>query len=149
MPSPQCYVGLSQSCMGYRAAGQAQPSPLRPQQMAGPPLVPRRFPRACVRYRSERGGETGFASAAWNSTKQQTLFSKRLARLNKRRAYLVHNFPLTTGEREGDWSRQGSGPIWHGAGIPLPLFTSTEETRPDHKHRQGRLITSRPAHVSA
>ena len=34
----ECYIGRSQSCMGYRAAGQARPTFPAPQQRAGPPV---------------------------------------------------------------------------------------------------------------
>ena len=69
-------------------------------------------------------------------------FSKRLARLNNRRAYLVLIFPSTMGEQEGDWPRQGSGPICHGAGIPLPLLTRAECAGCNFTVMQGRRLRS-------
>jgi hypothetical protein len=43
-------------------------------------------------------------------------FSKRLARLDKRRPALVNSFRVTGGR---EWEQhQGSGPSWHGAGSP-------------------------------
>ena len=46
-------------------------------------------------------GDYSAATHRWNSTKQQTLFSKRLARLSNRGAYLVHTFPSPTEDRKG------------------------------------------------
>ena len=50
---------------------------------------------------ASRLGVEGDYSHCWNSTKQQTLFSNRLARLNNRRAYLVLTCPSPTGDRKG------------------------------------------------
>ena len=55
----------------------------------------------------------------WNSTRRQTLFSKRLARLNNHPAYQVHTFPSSTGGQEGDLVTPEIGPIWHGATFPF------------------------------
>ena len=57
--------------------------------------------------------------------------------------------PFNDGGRKGNWPRQGSGPIWHGVAFPFHFSLLLRGHAPDRKHRQGRLITSRPTRGSA
>jgi hypothetical protein len=49
--------------------------------------------------------------------------NKRLAGLNKPPSLPATYLRFNNGGRKGDWPRQGSGPIWHGVGVPHPLLT--------------------------
>jgi len=49
--------------------------------------------------------------------------NKRLAGLNKPPSLPAKYLRFNNGGRKGDWPRQGSGPIWHGVGVPHPLLT--------------------------